>query len=567
MTRPTTIRPLLGLILLGGPASVSTDAQAPVTLTRWEGPASPSSAGRAPGQAMFLLRARARWSPDAPGERDRYELRVTLPDGRVGRRPMRPEEGPGSLVVTFPVPADSVRNLLPEAVNVEVALVDPTTGTPMSNPLVADISRFPNPGPPPSRAPTGPFDWGRPLSPGESGSGALPRSCPGGWRFVRVASTPDRPGFFVATTEATNRQVADLLPDHDPDAGRSDEFSLDAPEQPAINLTPGRAEAYLAALREADPAGVPFRLPTRAEWERAARAGRNAAYWWGDAPVFPDGANFLGPEPGEEADTTAPESGSGDGFLANPWGLVHTFGNVAEWATGGDGGSAFSRMGGHFRSEPAQALEPPVVDDPAALGPDPYVGLRPAFDLDAATGAELIRRQLADDPELAGVGVSFDPDAASATLSGPVPGTEARRRASERLRSLWFLAAVVDEMRTPVRAPGRLASIGGVAGTPTPTRLLGRTILRVPVSASWDGPQPVAGSDWWLNVYGPGGAHWAYRLDAGEPGKPTLLLAIPAGLVGPDGTARVALSLGVPATSPEEPRVVSDLAMLKIRGG
>ena len=382
-----------------------------------------------------------------------------------------------------------------------------------------------------------------------------------------MASTPEGPGFFIATTEATNRQVADRLPDHDPNAGRSDEFSLDAPEQPAINLTPGRAEAYLAALREADPAGVPYRLPTRAEWERAARAGRDSAFWWGDAPVFPDGANFLGPEPGEEADTTAPGSRSGGGFLPNPWGLSHSFGNVAEWATQGGGGSGFSRMGGHFRTEPAQAAAPPVVDDPDALGPDPYVGLRPAFDLDAETGARLIRRRLSDDPELAGVIVSFDPDRALATLSGTVAGPEARRRASEALRPLWFLSAVVDGLETPSRTPGQLVTIGGVAGSPTSTRLLGRTMLRVPVSATWDGPQPVAGSDWWLNVFGPAGTPWAYRLEAGEPGRPTLVLAVPAGLVAPDGTARVALSLGAPASSPADPKVVSNLAVLSLRGG
>jgi hypothetical protein len=360
--------------------------------------------------------------------------------------------------------------------------------------------------------------------------------------------------------------VSERLPDHDPNAGRSDEFSLDDPEQPALNLSPEQAQGYLSALREADPSGLPYRLPTRAEWEVAARAGRDSSFWWGDAPVFPDGANFLGPEPGEQADTTVPESGSGGGFLTNPWGVSHTFGNVAEWATTGDESSGFLRMGGHFRTEPAQALEPVAVDDPSALGPDPFVGLRPVFSLDAETGADLIKGLLADDPEFAQVMVSFDPDRVLATLSGTVPDLSARRRASERLRSLWFLAAVVDELQTPTATAGRLASIGSASGAPTRSRQLGRTIVRVPVSVSWNGPQPVTGSDWWLNVFGPTGANWSYRLQSGEPGKPTILAAIPAELISPDRTVQLALSLGLPASSTVDPRIVSNVSSLSLGG-
>ena len=69
---------------------------------------------------------------------------------------------------------------------------------------------------------------------------------------------------------------------------------------------------------------------------------------------------------------------------------------MAEWATGDDG-SSFARMGGHFRTEPTEALEPPVVDDPTEVGGDPYVGVRPAFDLDAEAGAALLAERLAGD--------------------------------------------------------------------------------------------------------------------------------------------------------------------------
>src|SRR5690606_16203824 len=135
---------------------------------------------------------------------------------------------------------------------------------------------------------------------------------------------------------------------------------------------------------------------------------------------FPEGANFLGPEPAEMADTTVPAMSPRLSYSPNPWGLEHTFGNASEWASAGDG-TSFARMGGHFRTEPLEALEPPIVDDPRSLGPDPYVGLRPAFDLDAESGAAMIRERLSADPALADVAVAFDPDRAAATLTGTVP--------------------------------------------------------------------------------------------------------------------------------------------------
>ena len=62
-----------------------------------------------------------------------------------------------------------------------------------------------------------------------------------------------------------------------------------------------------------------YRLPTEAEWERAARAGKQTPFWTGES-LTTDQANFAGGE--------LKKVGS---FTANPWGLHDVHGNVYEW--------------------------------------------------------------------------------------------------------------------------------------------------------------------------------------------------------------------------------------------
>jgi hypothetical protein len=554
---------LPALVVMSVPEARPSEAQDTASLTRWLGPAS-LVANPGPGETLFLLRASVEWSDAAPNQRSRYAVEVRLPDGRVDRRPLRPSEGPGSSVIAVQVPAQAVRNRLPRQVRIEARLVDAASGTPFGRSLSGTIEQFPTTGSAVRDRPMGSFRRGRALDPNAGGAQVLANPGPDGWRFIRIASTPENPGLFLATTEATNRQVAAQLPDHDPNAGRSDEFLLDAPDQPAVNLSPRQAEAYLDALSAADPAGISYRLPTLDEWQRAARAGRSTRFWWGDQAGRPEGANFLGPEPGEATDTTVAASAAA--YETNPWGLSHTFGNVEEWVrTNSDDGAGFARVGGHFRSGAEEAVAPTVIDDPDALGPDAFVGLRPAFDLDAETGAALIRAALADDPSLAEVVVSFDPDRAQATLSGLVPEPSDRRRAVERLDRFWWLAAVEDAMVTPTIPDGQLARIGVPAGPPRRTSVLGRSFLEIPVAVRWDGPQPVAGSDWWVNVFGPRGDHSAHQHARTAIGRSPLRISIPGSLLDANRTARVALSLGRPESSPEGRGIVSDVVTLTVR--
>jgi formylglycine-generating enzyme required for sulfatase activity len=90
--------------------------------------------------------------------------------------------------------------------------------------------------------------------------------------------------FGLAKYPVTNKQYALFLNDT---GSRPPPFWLEPlfshPEQPVVGATWHDAVAYCTWLSAS--AGQIFRLPTEAEWERAARGNKeNAAYPWGDAP-------------------------------------------------------------------------------------------------------------------------------------------------------------------------------------------------------------------------------------------------------------------------------------------
>lgn len=557
----------LGLLILPGLAP----AQMLVNLERWEGQAV-LLPHRGPGEDYFRLDAVADWTDEAPRDSARYLTEITLADGRVLRRQLAPGQGPLSHRLSFYVPARAVLNLRPNFVFLQAAVLDRQSGRRVSEPLMAQIDDFPHPGAIGPKTEEGPFHWGRPLA-GEPGQPRrLTRRGPDGLLFVRIPETEEGPGFYLATTEVTNRQARDRLPDYDPDAGRSDEFQLSAPDQPAIGLTPAMARQYLANLSSFDDSGLVYRLPTRDEWLRAARAGHSSAFWWGDKPTHPEGANFLGPEPALATESTAPSrprafAGKAH-FQANPWGLYHTFGNVAEWATTPEGG--FVRLGGHFRTEPASPLPEVAVDGPDQVGPDPYVSLRPAFSLEAADAADLIGKVLEDEIGPGNVRAVFNPDRGTVILTGLVPDFETRRRVSNLAASLWFVNAVTDQLTMPSLDEGVLVELGPGVGEPRRISPLGRVYDIYPVAAKWAGRLPVSGSKWYMNVYLPGGEHYAHPLLERQPGGDTVDVLIdhsrlPAGGLGDELEINVGISLGVPAGLPTDTNLVSNLAPLRIR--
>ncbi|HJW54582.1 MAG TPA: SUMF1/EgtB/PvdO family nonheme iron enzyme [Burkholderiaceae bacterium] len=95
---------------------------------------------------------------------------------------------------------------------------------------------------------------------------------------------------------------------------------------PVRNVSWDDAQQYVKWL--SGTSGKPYRLPTEAEWEYAARGGTATRYWWGEQ-MRPGKANCK--ECGEPWRFDAPSDvGS---FAPNPYGLYDMNGSVWEWVS------------------------------------------------------------------------------------------------------------------------------------------------------------------------------------------------------------------------------------------
>jgi formylglycine-generating enzyme required for sulfatase activity/serine/threonine protein kinase len=96
------------------------------------------------------------------------------------------------------------------------------------------------------------------------------------------------------------------------------------PERPVENLS---WDDTVAWLREA---GGGLRLPTEAQWERAARGGTETPYWWGkDYEVGMANCDESHLEGGSYLRETSPVGA----YPPNPFGLFDILGNVLEWCS------------------------------------------------------------------------------------------------------------------------------------------------------------------------------------------------------------------------------------------
>ncbi|WP_442865830.1 formylglycine-generating enzyme family protein [Burkholderia sp. IMCC1007] len=113
------------------------------------------------------------------------------------------------------------------------------------------------------------------------------------------------------------------------DAGACPRLSSDsnaAANAPARDLSWDDAQLYVKWLSKIS--GKPYRLPTEAEWEFAARGGTATRYWWGNE-MRPGNANCK--DCGSPWHADAPDNvGS---FAANPLGFYDMAGGVWEWVS------------------------------------------------------------------------------------------------------------------------------------------------------------------------------------------------------------------------------------------
>jgi formylglycine-generating enzyme required for sulfatase activity len=165
---------------------------------------------------------------------------------------------------------------------------------------------------------------------------------PGGWFWMGSESGRDdeRPAhrvwveaFELAAYQVTNAEYGCFLsatkaaaPPCWTDANFND------PKMPVVAVSWFEAADYCDWLSKAT--GKTYRLPTEAEWERAARGGAEGlAYTWGDAPpeMVPDYAKRwkTGPEPVGL-------------YAANAYGLYNVGENVHEWCADWYDGSFYS---------------------------------------------------------------------------------------------------------------------------------------------------------------------------------------------------------------------------------
>jgi len=158
-------------------------------------------------------------------------------------------------------------------------------------------------------------------------AGAVPQDTRAGRKEAAHTVTTD--SFDIDIGPVTNARYAEFL--HATRAENVPEYfdnsDYNQGSQPVVGISVKDAEAYAEWLSA--QTGCTYRLPTEEEWEKAARAGKNTIYPWGDdSPADGKKANYKG-----NGTYAAPSPAGAFENGKNAWGLADMAGNVWEWTS------------------------------------------------------------------------------------------------------------------------------------------------------------------------------------------------------------------------------------------
>ena len=143
------------------------------------------------------------------------------------------------------------------------------------------------------------------------------------WDEVPVHRVNISRPFYMATTEVTNAHYEQFDPEHKRWRGCDGQSKDD--DEAVIFVSWHEAVAFCKWL--SDKEGMPYRLPTEAEWEYACRAGTTTAYHTGN--TLPE--EYHRHQGWYGGFDNAPVSLHVGTMPRNAWGLHEMHGNVEEW--------------------------------------------------------------------------------------------------------------------------------------------------------------------------------------------------------------------------------------------